>query len=376
MKIADVEPLIVFNGHRNLMLVAVTTDDGIVGIGESGLSGRELAVQGVVEHFRPWLIGQDPMRIEHLWQQMSRGGFFPAGHAQSAALSAIDIALWDIKGKALNVPVYELLGGLARDKVLCYPHVSGNKDVQKIVDQCMKLRADGWKCFRWGIPISSDTIEPRDSAREAIKQFAALRDAALDEELIMDFHTRLDLPDAIRLCRELEQFDPFFIEDPLRAEHGASYRALRPHVHVPLAAGEQFTSKWQFREMIEEELIDYCRLDPCLVGGLTESKKIAGWCEVHHIKLACHNPLGPVASAACLHLNLSCPNVLVQEQPGKPGMMPEVFTRQVTWEAGYLLPSTAPGLGIEVNLDAARKLPYRPWEPPQTRRSDGSVTNW
>jgi L-alanine-DL-glutamate epimerase-like enolase superfamily enzyme len=377
MKIVDIESIPVFNGKRNFLFVVVRTDDGLVGVGESGLTGRELAVQGVIEHFKPLLIGQDPMRTEHLWQVMFRGAFFPAQRVQGAAISAIDLALWDIKGKALGLPVYELLGGRTRDKVLCYCHLGDTGDVSRLVEACRRAMAEGWRCLRWGIPIDKLICEPRTSVRRAVQQLQAVREAVGPEiDLVLDAHTRLDLPEAMRLCREAEPFDPLFIEDPLRCENPDSYRTLRPHVHVPIAAGEQYSSKWEFHQLIEEELIDYCRLDVCLAGGLTESKKIAGWCEVHHIKLAVHNPIGPVASAASLHLNLSCPNVLVQEQPSKPGILPEVFPKQIEWEDGYLLPPTAPGLGVEINIEEARKHPYQPWEPPQTRRLDGSVTNW
>ncbi len=377
MKITDIQCVPVFTGHRNILMIVVRTDEGLVGVGESGLSGRELAVQGVVEHFKEFLIGADPMRTEHLWQAMSRGAFFPAQRVQASALSAIDIALWDIKGKALGVPIHQLLGGLARDKVLCYGHLGDARDPQPLVDAALKKREEGWKVLRFGLPIDGMIVEPRQSVRITVQAFEKLHEALGDDiGLIVDVHTRLDLPDAVWLCRELEPFHPFFVEDPLRSENFGVYRALRSRVHVPLAAGEQCGSKWEFRELIEEQLIDYCRLDPCLCGGFTESKKIAGWCEVYGIQLAVHNPLGPVSTAACVHFNLTCPNVGAMEQPGLPGMLPEVFSTQMEWKDGYLLPPTAPGLGVEFNVEAALKRPFRPWEPPQTRRADGAVTNW
>ncbi len=378
MKITDIETVPVFNGYRNFLFVLVHTDAGISGIGESGLSGRELAVQGTIEHFKDVLIGQDARRIEHLWQVMARGAFFPAAGAQSSAMSAIDIALWDIKGKALGVPVYELLGGLTRDKVLCYAHVREDIETSLVIERCLTLKAAGWRAFRAGPPLAKGLIaEPRQIMKWMIDQFAKLREAVgPDFELIIDAHTRIDLPEAMRLCRELEAFDPYFVEDPLRSEDAAAYRVLRQQTIVPLAAGEQYGTKWAFRPMIEEELIDYCRLDPCLCGGITESKKIAAWCEAHHIRLAVHNPIGPVATAACLHFNLSCPNVGIQEQPAMPGGLADIFPEQMKWQDGYLLPPTKPGLGIEINLEAAKKYPGKPWEPPQVRRLDGSMTNW
>jgi len=379
MKIRQIESYPVWGGHRNFLFVVVDTDEGLYGVGEAGITGRELAVIGAIEHFKPLLIGQDPARIEHIWQLLFRGGFFPAQRILTAAISAIDIALWDIKGKALGVPIYELLGGRVRDKVVCYPHnVDHPMEVGPLVESCLQTKAEGWKFVRWGLPNDGEILEPRPAVLTAIKQFQAVREAVGDEiELTFDVHTRLDLPDALWLCQEVEPFRPFFIEDPLRSENPDSFKTLRPRTTVPLAAGEQFSSKWEFRQLIEEEWIDYARVDLCIVGGLTEAKKIAGWCETHYIKLAVHNPLGPVATAACLQLNLACPNFGVQEQPRQPGTtLTDVVPVQPEWEAGYLLPPTRPGLGIEFDRQAAKKHPFQMTELPHLRRLDGSFTNW
>jgi len=379
MKITNVESYPVWAGQRNFLFVVVDTDEGIYGVGESGLTGRELAVMGAIEHFKSLLIGQDPARIEHIWQQLFRGGFFPAQRILTAAISAIDIALWDIKGKALEVPIYELLGGRVRDKVVCYPHNFGHSmEVAPLVESCLQTKEQGWKFVRWGLPQDAEVLEPRQAVRAAIKQFQAVRTAVGDEiEITFDVHTRLDLPDAVWLCREVEPIRPFFIEDPLRCENSDSFKTLRPRTAVPLAAGEQFSSKWEFRQLIEEEWIDYARVDLCIVGGFTEAKKIAGWCETHYIKLAVHNPLGPVSTAACLQLNLACPNFGVQEQPRKPGTtLTDLVPVQPEWQDGYLLPPTRPGLGIEFVREAAKKHPFRMKEHPHLHRLDGSVTNW
>ncbi len=379
MKITNVEAHAVWGGHRNFLFVTVDTDEGISGVGEGGLTGRELAVLGAIEHFKPLLIGQDPSRIEHLWQLLFRGGFFPAGLVLSSAISAIDIALWDIKGKALGVPVYDLLGGRVRDRVVCYPHNVGHGDeVGPLVESCLRTKEEGWKFVRWGLPQAGQILEPRQSVLTAIRQFAAVREALGDEiEICFDVHTRLDLHDALWLCREVEQFRPFFIEDPLRSENPDSFKTLRPRTAVPLAAGEQFGSKWQFRQLVEEEWIDYARIDLCLVGGFTEARKIAGWCETHYIKLAVHNPLGPVSSAACLQLNLATSNFGVQEQPKRTGaVLADVVPVQPDWEDGYLLPPARPGLGVEFDREAAKAYPFRPTELTHLRRLDGAFTNW
>jgi galactonate dehydratase len=181
----------------------------------------------------------------------------------------------------------------------------------------------------------------------------------------------------ISMCKALEPYRPFFIEDPIRSENPGSYRKLARHISLPIAAGEQWASKWPFREVIEEELISYARIDLCIVGGLTEALKIAHWCETHYIKLATHNPLGPVSSAACLQLNLACPNVGVQEQPRKPGTtLTDVVPVQPVWEDGYLLPPERPGLGVVFDREAAKASPMQTTELPHLHREDGSFTNW
>jgi galactonate dehydratase len=379
MKITDIQPYPVWNGRRNFLFVVVDTDEGLYGVGEAGITGRERAVMGAIEHFKPLLVGEDPFRTEHLWQVLFRGGFFPAQRILTAAISAIDIALWDIKGKALGVPVYELLGGRVRDKVVAYPHNRGHaSEITPLVDSCLQTQAEGWKFVRFGTPQDGRVIEPRRAMQVAARQMRAVREAVGDEiEICFDVHTRLDLPEALWFCREVEVVHPFFIEDPLRSENPDAFKTLRARTAVPLAAGEQFSSKWEFRQLIEEEWIDYARIDLCIAGGLTEAKKIAGWCETHYIKLATHNPLGPVSTAACLHLNLSCPNFGVQEQPRKPGTtLTDVVAGQPEWEDGYLLPPERPGLGITFDREAAQARPMQMVEPPHLQRLDGAFTNW
>ncbi len=377
MKITAVETHLVWGGGRNFCFVTVDTDDGVSGIGEAGLTGRELAIEGAVRHLEPLLRGQDPFRGEHLWQLIARGGFFPALGVISAALSAIDIALWDIRGKALGVPIYQLLGGLYRERVVCYPHCNED-DVARLVERARAAVAERWRFVRWHLPAEGDLIEPRKAIRTAVRGFEALRAALGDEvELCMDVHTRLDQADAITLLRAVEPYRPYFMEDPVRAEDLTALRRVRQQTAVPIAAGEQLHSKWQFRVPIEEELIDYARVDLCLAGGITEAKKIAAMAEAHHIKLATHNPLSPVSTAACLQLNLACPNVGVQEQPWKPGTtLIDVFPVQAEWQDGYLLAPSRPGLGIEFDREAARAHPFRLTEPPHLRAHDGSFTNW
>ena len=342
MKITNVKS---FVGSSGYFFVKVETDAGIYGLGEGGLRRRSLALAEVIRSFESFLIGADPFQIEHLWQVMFRGGFFPGGVVQSAAVSAVDIALWDIKGKALNVPVYELLGGRTRDKVVCYPH-NGGGTIDALVESCRQTHAAGWKFVRWGLADGADkgTFEPRRAIQHGVEQVEAVRKALGDQvNILVDVHTRLDPADSLDFCNRVAPYNPFFIEDPLRSENPASLRRLRQQTSVPLAVGEQFDSKWTFREVIEEDLMDYCRVDLCIAGGLTEARKIAGWCETHYIHLAPHNPLGPVSTAACLHLCLASSLVGVQELPRAPmSSLTDEFPVQVPFESGYLLPSRRP----------------------------------
>ncbi len=379
MKITQIKPYIVAD-VRNFLFVKIETDEGISGIGEGGITWREPSMAAFADSLAPQLIGEDPFRTEHLWQKMFRGGFFPAGRVGCAAISAIDIALWDIKAKALDVPLYQLLGGQVRDKVVCYPHCRGQTPAE-LASVARAFKDDGWKFARFDLQMEhqGDTFEPAAAIRRCVADFAALREELCeDSALIVDAHTRLDPADAISLCRQLEPYRPFFVEDPIRMENFDSFQKLARHINVPLAAGEQYASKWEFRQQIEEDLIDFARIDVCIIGGITEALKVAGWCETHYINVAFHNPLGPVSTAACLHLDLAISNFAVQELARIPGtVLPELFPIQVPFEAGHLLPPTTPGLGVEFDEAAIANYPrIEQGNSPQLRREDGSFTNW
>jgi galactonate dehydratase len=380
MHIRDINCYPVWGGFRNYLFVVVDAEDGLCGVGEAGLTGREQAVMGAIEHLKPLLVGEDAMRTEHLWQMLSRGGFFPHGKVIGSAIAAIDIALWDIKGKALGVPVYDLMGGRVRDKVVCYCHLAGGHQpgIDGLVADAQARVAEGWRFLRWGLPNDGDRLYPTQAIHQSIAQFEALRSVVGDEvELCFDIHTRLSPPDAITLCREVARFRPYFMEDPIRSESPQAFRRLREKIDVPLAAGEQFCSKWDFRELIDNDLIDYARVDLCIAGGFTEGLKIAGWCEGHYIDMAVHNPLGPVSTAACLHYNLAVSNFAVQEQPRRPGTsLTDVVLSQPLWEDGHLLPPTGPGLGIAFDREAAARYPFRMAELTHLQREDGGFTNW
>ncbi len=211
----------------------------------------------------------------------------------------------------------------------------------------------------------------------AIRGWRAVHEAVGDKaRLCMDIHTRLSPIHAIQLCQGIEAYRPFFIEDPIRSEEPTALRSVRQHTSVPLAIGEQFSSKWAFRPVIEERLCDYARIDMCNVGGLTEARKIAGWCETHYIEVVPHNPLGPVSTAACVHLDFAINNFAVQELGGGVGMLPEVFPKQLALEGNAFRPPTEPGLGVTFDEGQARARPMKIWHAPQLRRDDGGYTNW
>lgn len=376
MKITSVRTIIV-GEVRPFLFVIVETECGLTGIGEAGITWREKAIAGFIEALTPSLVGQDPRRIEHLWQVMLRCGFFPGGRIGAAAISAIDLALWDIKGKALGVPVYELLGGLVRERVACYPHID-DAEFPAMFDQCRQRVEAGWQFVRFNFPSDGDVLEPRIAVRRGVELVTGVREAVgPDIGIIIDVHTRLDPVDAVTLCRQLEPLNVFFVEDPVRCENPAAIGRLRQHTNVPVAMGEQYATKWEFREAVENDWIDYCRVDLCIAGGLTEARKIAGWCETHYIAIAPHNPLGPVSTAACLHLDLATSNFAVQECARIPGeVLSDLFPVQVPFDRGNMLPPTAPGLGVEIDESAISRYPVMDGDCPRLQRADGSFTNW
>ena len=373
-------------GGRAYMIVRVDTDAGHHGLGEVGIRNWGRAISSAIDHLAELVVGADPWETERLWQEMFRSGFFPADRVYTCAISAIDIALWDIKGKSVNLPTYKLMGGPVRNKVISYPHTQG-KTIDELVANSVAAVEAGWKFVRWGQPETGgefegtgiSTLEPLESMKIAVEQMSAVREAVgPDIQMTFDAHTRLDTVHVVQMCKDLEQFKPFFIEDPIRSENHGSYRNLRRQVNLPIAAGEQWASKWDFREVIEEELIDYARIDLCIAGGLTEALKITHSAETHYINIVPHNPLGPVSAAACAALCMASTNVGVLEMPRRPGSYAtELFPQQIEWDDGYSWCPDTPGLGVEFDIDAAENAAVDPhgW-PPRLRRNDGALTNW
>ena len=307
MKITDVKPYPVWIGHRNQMLVKIETDEGIYGWGESGFSGRELAVSGMVEHFREFLVGQNPMQRGRIWQEMYRGQYFEGGRTITGAISAIDIALYDIVGKKLGAPVYELLGGKQRDWVPTFAS-GGGSTPEEVVDVGQKIWADGFKAMRLNLNTigendDPDLFEPRESIAPTAEALIKAREAlGLEPVIGIDYHHRLSVAESASFCQMMPTHTLDFIEEPIRDESPEAYEELRKLTIVPFAIGEEFASKWQFLPYIEKGLTNYARLDICNVGGFTEAMKVAGWAEAHYIDLMPHNPLGAICVAATSHL--------------------------------------------------------------------------
>ena len=391
MKITEIKKYPLSHDGRISLYIEVCTDNGLKGLGEVGVPNMGKTVISAIEHLEKRLIGEDPWESEKLWQIMFRGNFFPPGVIYSSAIAAIDIALWDLKGKSVDMPLYKLLGGPVREKVVCYPHNFG-RGTDALVENCKKTTDEGWKFVRFGLLETHDAVktdqttyknpgilEPTESVKLTTEQFAKIRDAVGDDiNICLDVHTRLDTAHVIDLCKRLEEFNPFFIEDPLRSESSHAYRNLSKHTSLPIAAGEQWSSKWQFRQVIEEDLINYARIDLCIAGGITEAKKITNWAETHYIDIVPHNPLGAVSAAACISLCMASTNVGVQEMPRKPGAEGnDIFPVQISWEDGYAWCNDLPGLGIEFDSEAAEKYHATlDGFPPFLTRNDGAFTNW
>ncbi len=386
MKIERVTGYPVMAGIRCQFVIEIETDTGIVGLGEGGISGRELAMQGMLDHFATQLIGQDPRRIEHIWQQLYRGAYFEGGTVLAAVVSAVDIALWDILGKHLGVPVWQLLGGATRDRIPCFIS-PGVLSGPQVIDQARAAVDAGWKVLRFGPGMLDPTWAATDGATydpmESLTLAADLLREIREEvgpgvALAIDFHHRLSPAEAAVFCQRIEPLGLYFVEEPIRSENPEAYAQLRSMTTVPFAIGEEFSSKWAFAPYIERGLTNFARIDVCNVGGLTESKKIAGWAETHYIDVMPHNPLGPISTAACIHLAASINNFATLEYTPRHDRQRFTDLFPVAHEidgTAFPLP-TEPGLGVTFNAEAAKDHPFDYWSPPRLHREDGSYTNW
>ena len=401
MKIKNIISYPVWIGSRNQLLVKVETDNGLEGWGESGLSSRELAVSGIIQHYKNLLVGKNPFEIGKIWQRLYRSQYFEGGRTITAAISAIDLALHDIKGKALNVPVYELLGGKQRNQVPTFATTSAPPGPE-MIEQAKELIKSGWQAFRLSLSQSggegefesiyskkfgtksndNNIFEPRESLNNTAKWIIEAR-KELGSEVVLgvDLHHRFSVAEASSFCNKLPPGTLDFLEEPIRDETPSAYNALRKMTNIPFAIGEEFASKWQFIPYIENDITQFARIDICNVGGITESMKVAGWCESHYIDMMPHNPLGPICTAASIHYGASVPNFAWLETRESSAENAGFFddeiiqSSHIMQNAMYVV-SDEPGLGIKVNEDYLRNSKFKQWDPPQLERNDGSVTNW
>ncbi len=385
MRITDIKVYPTWVGHRNQLIVKVETDEGIHGWGESGVSSRELAVQGAVRHYREFLIGRDPRRPGALWQEMYRSQYFEGGRILTGAISAVDIALYDITARALDVPVHQLLGGRQRDFVPCFA-TTGAGSLEQLVANTRLLLDNGWSVIRTGMASRPESgkgrFEPRESIGVTAEWLTALRaEIGTDPVLGIDYHHRLSVAEAASFCQRMPPGTLDFLEEPIRDESPEAYESLRTMTDVPFAIGEEFPSKWQFLPYIERGITQFARLDICNVGGFTEALKVAAMCEAHYIDLMPHNPLGPICTAASVHLGAAVPNFAWLEARDSPtedlGFQDsELFPVQLQLEGDRFPVPEGPGLGVEFNEEAAAAQGFEFWEAPHLRRRDGSYTNW
>jgi len=388
---------------RNFVTLKIETADGVTGVGDATLNGRELSVASyLTDHIVPLLIGRDAHRIEDTWQYLYRGAYWRRGPVTMSAISAVDMALWDIKAKVAGLPLYQLLGGASREGVLVYCHANG-KTIDEVLEQAASYQAMGYKAIRLqsGIPglastygVSKDKLfyEPADAdiptenvwSTEKYLRFApslfekARAKLGPDVHLLHDVHHRLTPIEAARLGKDLEPYRLFWLEDAVPAENQEAFRLIRQHTTTPLAVGEVFNSIWDCKQLIEEQLIDYIRATVVHAGGITHLRRIAALADLYNVRTGCHGAtdLSPVCMSAALHFDISIPNFGIQEWMHHTKETDEVFQRTYSFSDGMLHPGEVPGLGVEIDEKLAAKFPYKRAFLPVNRLEDGSMYNW
>ena len=388
---------------RNFVTLKIETDAGIYGVGDATLNGRELAVRAYLEdHVIPCLIGRDAHRIEDIWQFLYKGAYWRRGPVTMSAIAAVDMALWDIKGKIAGLPVYQLLGGASREGVMVYGHANG-KDIAETIENALVYKEQGYRAIRLqsGVPglastygVSKDRYfyEPADAdlptenvwssekyMRSVVPLFEKAREAlGWDVHLLHDIHHRLTPIEAGRLGKDLEPYRPFWLEDPTPAENQEGFRLIRQHTTSPIAVGEIFNSIWDAKHLIENQLIDYIRATVVHAGGITHLRRIAALADLYQVRTGCHGAtdLSPVCMAAALHFDLSVPNFGVQEYMRHTDETDAVFPHSYSFEAGAMHPGEAPGLGVDIDESLAAKYPYKRAFLPVARLEDGTMHNW
>lgn len=402
LKISHAKVIVTCPG-RNFVTLKIETANGLTGLGDATLNGRELAVASYLsDHVIPALLGRDAQAIEDIWQYLYRGAYWRRGPVTMSAISAVDTALWDIKAKQAGLPLYQILGGASRAGVMVYGHANGTT-LEDTVAEARRYQAMGYKAVRLqsGVPglastygVSRDKLfyEPADAAlpTENVwstakylptvpKLFEAAREAlGPDIHLLHDVHHRLTPIEAGRLGKDLEPYRPFWLEDLTPAENQAAFRLIRQHTTTPLAVGEVFNSIWDAKQLIEEQLIDYIRATVVHAGGITHLRRIAGLAELYNVRTGSHGAtdLSPVCMGAALHFDLWVPNFGIQEYMRHTAETDAVFPHAYSFVDGELHPGEAPGHGVEIDEELAAQFPYRPASLPINRLEDGTMYNW
>ena len=368
------------------MFLKMYTDEGIVGLGEPILEGHANAVEAVVKEFEEYLIGKDPMQIEHHVQALYRGGFYRGGPLMLSAISGIEQAMWDIKGKFYNCPVYEMLGGKCRDKIRMYTHIKragvpAEFPLETMLEIADERLRDGYTAMKYSIIPPIMTIDTPENTKKHVERFAAVREKiGMGVDLAIDFHGRVSPAMALRLAEELKPYMPMFIEEPCLPENVDCMVNIARSTSIPIAAGERLFGKWEYRQLLEKQAVSVVQPDLCHCGGIFEARKIAAMSELYFGSVAPHNPLGPISLAACLQLDACIPNFLVQEHPGNPdksdlgvGYIKNPFVIQ----DGYIELPKGPGLGIELDEEALKDKIYDGgWSTPRLYFEDGSLADW
>ena len=377
MKIESVDTMF---GDGRWLLVRIATDNGIVGVGESGLHGVPEAAQSTIDAFSRYLVGEDPLRIEHHFQYLYRYSHF-RGAAIGGALSAIDIALWDIAGKHYGAPAYQLLGGKVRDKVRLYMHVWGDTP-EELHDNARAIAAKGFTAVRIHALVETPDYQYYNATyttmiNEAVKRVAAVREGVgPDVDVCVEIHRRMSIPEAIELAGAIKQFSPFFYEDPLTPDSVDSMAEVARNIDIPIATGERLHTIWEFRDVLQQRAARYLRPDICLAGGITHGKKIAAVAESFNVGIIPHNPLSPVSTAACVQVDACIPNFVLQEYTGESEPPKSLLVKKpLTLEDGYLLVPDEPGIGVELSDTVVFSDSYSAGPINTPLRRDGSVAD-
>lgn len=403
MKIRNAR-VIVCNPGRNFVTLKIETDEGLYGIGDASLSGRELAVASYLnDHVIPCLIGRDPAQIEDIWQYLYRGAYWRRGPVTMSAIAAVDTALWDIKGKAANMPLYQLLGGRSRTGVMVYAHANG-PDIGATVDEVLRHKEMGYIAIRaqsgvpgldkvYGVAKGQRFYEPADGPlpsehdwssekylRHTPRLFDAVRQAVgPDIHLLHDVHHRLTPIEAARLGKELEPYELFWMEDPTPAENQDAFRLIREHTTTPIAVGEIFNTIWDCKALIENQWIDYIRATVVHAGGITHLRRIADLASLYQVRTGCHGAtdLSPVCMGAALHFDTWVPNFGIQEHMPHVPLTDEVFPHDYRFDKGFMHCGESPGHGVDIDEKLAARFPYeRAYLPVNRLQHDGTLWNW